>query len=74
MDHEGAVGLAAHDDPVEAGDEQQAPVGQPAETGRLAVEIDFDPALAVGGDGEHGVVEEVRVPEAAVVPAGHSPK
>ena len=68
--HEGAVGLAAHDDPVEPGAEQEASVGQPAQAGRLPVEVHLDPAVALGGDGEDGVVEEVRVPEAAVVPAG----
>ena len=45
---ERAVGLAAHDDAVEARVEQQAPVGEPAQARRLAVEVHLDPALAVG--------------------------
>ena len=57
------------DDAVEAGVDEQAPVGEPAQARGLAVEVHLDPALAVGRDREDGVVEEVRVPEPAVVPA-----
>ena len=45
------------------------PSGSQPESRRLAVEVDLDPALAVGRDGEDGVVEEVREPQPAVVPA-----
>ena len=72
--HQRAVRLAAHDDAVEAGVDQEAAVGEPAQPGRLAVEVNLDPALAVRRDGEDGVVEEVRVPQAAVVPARAFPE
>ena len=57
-------------DPVEAGVDEEPAVGEPAQARRLTVEVHFDPALAVRRDGEDGVVEEVRVPEPALVPAG----
>src|SRR6185437_16281765 len=36
----------------------------------LAGEFDLGAPVAVGGDREHAVIEEVRVPEPAFVPAG----
>ena len=66
----GAVGLAAEDGPVQAGVDEEAAVGQPAQAGRLAVELDLGAPVALGRDGEDAVIEEVRVPQATVVPAG----
>ena len=68
--HHGPVRLAAQDGPIEAGVDEQTSVRQPAQSGRLPVEGDLGPSLAPGGHGEDGVIEEVRVPEAPVVPAG----
>ncbi|CDZ87957.1 hypothetical protein RHRU231_360077 [Rhodococcus ruber] len=70
VDDDLAVVLAAHDPPgLHRGDEQ-APVGQPAEPGRLvAGEGGLDGDRTVGTDRDHLVPVEIRDPHSSVVPA-----
>ena len=71
LDRDLAVGL----DPEEAlglhGDDQEATVGQPAQTGRLVVlDADDRRRIAIEGGGDHPVVVHVAEPEPTVVPPG----
>jgi hypothetical protein len=65
---DGAVALLPQDAVIEHRHHQQLPVRKPAEPGRLAVDAQHDLIPAVRGQGMHTVTEEVREPQAAVVP------
>ena len=70
MRHQRSVGLAAQQSRVVLGDDQQPPVGQPAEPGRLAGYLRLDAQVAsVVRDGEHLLEVEVGEEQPVVVPS-----
>ncbi len=64
-----AVRLEPQHAAIQHRDDQQAAVGKPAESGRLLRNLDDSFQPGVFGNREHGVLVEIREPQAAVVPA-----